>query len=49
MDNSAEHYLRLELKEAIRLLRKQKERLLYSMDEQLKTEKQVTEFLKRYE
>lgn len=44
-----ENYYRTELKEAVRLMRLQSERLLYSMDSQLKVQAEVRAFLKRHQ
>lgn len=48
MDNSAEHYLRKEIQEAVRLMDLQRNRVCYRMDEQLKTQREISEFIKNH-
>jgi hypothetical protein len=49
MNNVVEDYLRTELKEAVRLLDLQRWRYLYSMDEQLKAQREVVDFLRKHQ
>lgn len=48
MDKSAEHYLRAELMEAVRLLDLQRNRVQYPMDFQLKVQAEVKAFIERW-
>ncbi len=48
MDNSAEHYLRKEIQEAVRLMDLQRNRVCYRMDDQLKTQKQIADFIEKH-